>query len=152
MFSFAQLGQVTAVACAGQKRIYMTTDNISTGAGAGFIPHAGGQGLAATVIPHYVPTQPMRKADLAPTPTSNIQFDRSAMEKSLKDAVKLLNDQMSSQAQGLGFSYDDSTKTPVVTVRNLESGQVIRQIPSSDLIRLAHRLDELKGILYNAKA
>lgn len=85
-------------------------------------------------------------------PTSNIQYDRSAMEKSLKDAIKLLNDQMSSTSQGLGFSYDDSTKAPVVTVRNLETGQVVRQIPSSDLLRLAHRLDELKGILYNAKA
>ena len=99
---------------------------------------SGGRGIARVALP--------------PSPTSNIQYDRSAMEKSLKDAVKLLNDQMSSKLQGLGFSYDDSTKTPVVTVRNLESGQVIRQIPSDDLIRLAHRLDALKGILYNAKA
>jgi len=99
---------------------------------------SGGGGIARVALP--------------PTPTSNIQYDRSAMEKSLKDAVKLLNDQLSSKLQGLGFSYDDSTKTPVVTVRNLESGQVIRQIPSDDLIRLAHRLDALKGILYNAKA
>jgi len=89
---------------------------------------------------------------LTPPPKSNIQYDRSALEKSLKDAIRLLNDQMSSQSQGLAFSYDDSTNTPVVTVRNLESGQVVRQIPSTDLIRLAHRLDELKGILYNAKA
>jgi len=112
----------------------------------------GGQGMSTNVLPNYVSTQAIRKVELAPTPTSNIQFDRAAMEQSLKEAVKLLNDQMGSQAQGLGFSYDDSTNRPVVTVRNLETGQVVRQIPSTDLLRLAHRLDELKGILYNAKA
>lgn len=112
----------------------------------------GGQGIATNVIPHYVGPQGIKKVELSPTPASNIQYDRAAMEQSLKDAIRLLNDQMSSKAQGLGFSYDDSTKAPVVTVRNLETGQVVRQIPSSDLLRLAHRLDELKGILYNAKA
>ena len=127
---------------------FISSSGQSAGATAGF----GNQALSTTVIPNYVPTQAIKKVALAPTPTSNIQYDRSAMEKSLKDAIKLLNDQMNSTSQGLGFSYDDSTNAPVVTVRNLESGQVVRQIPSSDLLRLAHRLDELKGILYNAKA
>lgn len=111
-----------------------------------------GQAMAANFAPAHAATPALKKVELTPTPTSNIQYDRAAMERSLKDAIKLLNDQMSSQSQGLGFSYDDSTNTPVVTVRNLESGQVVRQIPSSDLLRLAHRLEELKGILYNAKA
>jgi len=108
-------------------------------------------GLTAAVVPHYVQPQ-VPKVDLAPMPKSNVQFDRSTMEKSLKEAIQLLNKQMSSTEQGLGFSYDDSTNRPVVTVRNLESGQVIKQIPSADLLRLAHKLDDLKGILYNAKA
>ena len=130
----------------------MSTEiNSSSGISAGHIS-VGGQGVANNVSPHYVTPQAIKKVELTPPPSSNIQYDRSAMERSLKDAIKLLNDQMSSQSQGLGFSYDDSTNTPVVTVRNLESGQVVRQIPSTDLIRLAHRLDELKGILYNAKA
>ncbi len=101
--------------------------------------------------PHYVQPQ-VHKVELAPIPVSTVQFDRSTMEKSLKAAVKLLNDQMSAQAQGLAFSYDESTNSPVVTVRNLESGQVVKQIPSVDLLRLAHKMDDLKGILYNAKA
>ena len=131
----------------------MSTEIISTsGISAGPFPGLSGQGNAANGIAHNVTPQALKKVELTPTPTSNIQYDRSAMERSLKDAINLLNAQMTSTTQGLGFSYDDSTKTPVVTVRNLESGQVVRQIPSTDLIRLAHRLDELKGILYNAKA
>ena len=131
----------------------MSTEiNSISGNSVGQNPGLGGQGIAVNATPHHAAVQSIRKVELPPTPTSNIKYDRSAMEKSLKDAVKLLNDQMSSKSQGLDFSYDDSTNTPVVTVRNLESGQVVRQIPSTDLIRLAHRLDELKGILYNGKA
>lgn len=131
----------------------MSSDHFATGSvSASGIAHLAGSAVAANAAPHHVTPQALKKVELSAPPTSNIRFDRSAMERSLRDAIKLLNDQMSSQTQGLGFHYDDTTKAPVVTVRNLETGQVVRQIPSSDLLRLAHRLDELKGILYNAKA
>lgn len=134
----------------------MNTDMISRAATAATtatppMPGLRTPDLTSNVIPHYVQPQ-VHKVELAPNPVSTVQFERSTLEKSLKAAVKLLNDQMSSRDQGLTFSYDDSTNSPVVTVRNLESGQVIKQIPSVDLLRLAHRMDDLKGILYNAKA
>jgi len=49
----------------------------------------------------------------------------------------------------LGFSFDESKKTPVIKVTDLTSGEVIRQIPSEDLLKLAHRIDEFKGILFD---
>jgi uncharacterized FlaG/YvyC family protein len=39
----------------------------------------------------------------------------------------------------------------VITVRNLETGNVVRQIPGEDVLRMAHNLDKLKGILFNEK-
>ena len=131
----------------------MTTPMIGSTTAAPTPPMPGLRtpGLTTAVVPHYVQPQ-VPKVELAPMPTSTVQFDRSSLEKSLKEAIQFLNKQMSSKEQGLGFSYDDSTNSPVVTVRNLESGQVVKQIPSADLLRLAHKLDDLKGILYNAKA
>ena len=79
----------------------------------------------------------------------DIQYDPAQAKKSLQDAVSMLNQQMDAKKQGLGFSYDDSTKQPVITVRNTSSGEVIRQIPTEDLLRIAHKMDDLKGILYN---
>ena len=84
----------------------------------------------------------------APKP-STINFDGSKSLENLKSAIKLLNEQMVSTSRGLGFSYDDSKNSPVIKVMNLESGEVIRQIPSEDLLSLAHKIDDLKGILYN---
>jgi flagellar protein FlaG len=94
---------------------------------------------------------PQKPQLVAPKPV-DIQYDAGKIQQSLKEAVRLLNDQVTSKSQGLGFSYDETLKTPVITVRNTETGQVIRQIPNEDVLRVAHKLEDLKGLLYNAKA
>ena len=82
---------------------------------------------------------------------AELNFDAGKLRQDLQDAVKMLNDQMNSSKQGLGFSFDESVNRPVVTVRNTQTGEVVRQIPSEDLLHIAHKLDDLKGILYNQK-
>lgn len=83
---------------------------------------------------------------------ADIKYDAGQIKQSLQDAVRILNDQVSAKSQGLGFSYDESINRPVITVRNTQTGQVVRQIPGEDVLRMAHNLDKLKGILYNEKA
>lgn len=103
---------------------------------------------AQTAAAVSVPQKPQL---VMPKPVE-IQYDPNKIQESLKEAVRILNDQVVSHSQGLGFSYDETLKTPVITVRNTETGQVIRQIPNEDVLRVAHKLEELKGLLYNAKA
>ena len=92
------------------------------------------------------------KVELAVPKAADIKYDAGQLKQSLQDAVRILNEQVSSKSQGLGFSYDSSIKSAVITVRNTETGQVVRQIPGEDVLRMAHNLDQLKGILYNQKA
>ena len=110
-----------------------------------------GQTAAASVLQN----KPVVKLPARPEVTTpkgvDIQYDANEMRQSLQSAIKFLNDQVSTKAQGLGFSYDESTKNPVITVRNTQTGQVVRQIPSEDVLRIAHKIDELKGILFNKK-
>jgi uncharacterized FlaG/YvyC family protein len=40
---------------------------------------------------------------------------------------------------------------PVITVKNLQSGEVVRTIPSEVVIHIAQNIDSLKGILFNQK-
>jgi len=79
-------------------------------------------------------------------------FDPGKMRQNVKDAVHLLNAQMQSNGRGLGFSMDESVGGPVVTVRNSESGEVVRQIPNEAVIRVAHSIDAIKGLLFSGKA
>jgi flagellar protein FlaG len=47
---------------------------------------------------------------------------------------------------------DEAVGGPVVTVRSAESGEVVRQIPNEVIVRIAHNLEKVKGLLFNGKA
>lgn len=88
---------------------------------------------------------------VAPKPI-DIKFDPVKAQQNLAAAVSLLNEQMVSTKRGLGFSFDNSTNGPVIKVSNTNTGEVIRQIPTADVLHMAHKIDDLKGILYNKVA
>lgn len=74
----------------------------------------------------------------------------------LESATREVEQFLQSQNRNLAFSVDESTERSVVTVTDSGSGDVIRQIPSEEVLRLAERLDELRtdvgssvGILFN---
>jgi flagellar protein FlaG len=48
------------------------------------------------------------------------------------------------QNRNLAFSIDENTERSVVTVLDSDSGDVIRQIPSEEILVLAKRIQELQ--------
>jgi flagellar protein FlaG len=112
-------------------------------------------------IPGQIPAQttapPARTAVTQPAPRVTepkpveINFDPVKSRQNLKEAVSALNEQMASTKTGLGFYIDESLNRPVVTVRNVNTGEVVRQIPNEVVIQVAHSIDELKGVLLNAQ-
>ena len=109
------------------------------------VVHAGSVGAQAAAVPVVAPPKVF-----APKPVE-LQFDEVRARQNLHEAVKALNEQMVASKTGLGFSVDKSLDRPVVTVRNTETGEVVRQIPTEVVVRLAHSIDDMKGLLLNAK-
>ena len=72
-------------------------------------------------------------------------------EKAVREAIEKINQQMAANKQHLGFSKDESINGPVIVVTNSVTGEVIRKIPSEEVIRVAHSIDALKGVLYSTK-
>jgi len=68
------------------------------------------------------------------------------------EAVERIRNQVQSLQRNLDFSVDDSTGQVVIKVLDGDSGKVVRQIPSEDILRLAERLDEMRSLLFEAKA
>ena len=83
----------------------------------------------------------------APKPMET-NYDAGKLRKSMEDTLKMLTEQVSS-GTGLGFSVDKVANRTVVTVRNAQSGETVRQIPTEDFLKMARNIEELKGILYN---
>ena len=55
-------------------------------------------------------------------------------------------------AQDLLFSIDEDTGKTIVKVVDASTDEVIRQIPSEEIITIAQALDNLQGLLLQQKA
>lgn len=125
-----------------------TTNNISGG---------GANSAVAARLPSppsslpSLPIGPSKPVIALPKP-ADIKFDAKELRQNLKEAVGLLNAQVSSTKQGLGFRLEDSIDVPVVTVRNTETGEIVRQIPNEVVIKVAQSIDGFKGLMLNEKA
>jgi flagellar protein FlaG len=69
---------------------------------------------------------------------------KSANEGQLGEAATLIESFLQGQNRNLAFSIDENTKRSVVTVLDSDSGDVIRQIPSEEILVLAKRIQELQ--------
>jgi len=91
---------------------------------------------------------PERPKIEAPKPVE-IKYDPNQARANLSSAINMLNEQMTSTKRGLGFSFDSAKNSAVIKVTDLNSGNVVRQIPTEDVLKMAHHIDAMKGILYN---
>jgi len=82
-------------------------------------------------------------------------------KKQIEQAVKNVSNHVQNVTRELNFSVDEELGRFVVTVLDQESGEVIRQIPTEDMLELAKTLAEgqqdaskgiLKGILFQGDA
>ena len=84
-----------------------------------------------------------------PPPKAEIHIDTEKMRANLEEAIGRINEMMKDGGRGLNFSIDHALGRPIVLVRNLESGEVIRQIPNEVVVKVAHSIEDLKGMLHN---
>jgi flagellar protein FlaG len=79
-----------------------------------------------------------------PTPAVSPEQTRELVE-SVQSYLADLNTRLS-------FEVYDKTGELVVKVINRDTQEVIRQIPSEELLKLHDKLEELRGVLFNDKA
>ena len=104
-------------------------------------------GRAAPEAPQPVP-MPVAPRAVAAAP--RVAHDPVKLQENLREAVDQLNKQLASSGRSIGFSYDEVANAPVVTVKSTATGEVIRQIPSEAVLRVAHTFEALKGLLHDA--
>jgi len=94
---------------------------------------ASGRATAVSSIADAAPAKPV---------------DRAALES----AVAQTNKMIQPIARDLQFSIDDNTKQTVVKVVDTSTNQVIRQVPSVEMLEIAKALDKLQGLLVRGSA
>ena len=83
-------------------------------------------------------------------------YTREEQTPELDGAVQEIQSFLQTQNRNLAFTVDEGTNRSVVTVKDSTSGDVIRQIPSDEVLRLAERIKDLQqdigssvGVLFN---
>lgn len=84
-----------------------------------------------------------RAAETHPDPVDDEALDR---------AIKTVNQILNPMARGLQFSVDVTTGKTVVKLVDTETNEVLREMPSREMLAIARALDRVKGLLFNAHA
>ena len=70
----------------------------------------------------------------------------------IQQAIDEVRELITPVAQNLLFSIDEDTGRTVVRVVDAETDEVIRQIPSEEILSISKALDKLQGVLLKQKA
>lgn len=89
-----------------------------------------------------IAVDPMR----APGATQKVEKEQ------LEQAVKEVQDFVATVNQNLEFSVDDDTGRTVIKVIDRQTEQILRQIPSEEMLQIAKALGKLNGILVQQQA
>ena len=109
---------------------------------------------SADKVPELAPVKAaaVQKLQGIPVPVkAEMTLDANQQEKLVKEAISKLNEQARASNQNLGFRMDPHIKGPVITVHNTHTGEVVRTIPSEEVLRVAKNIDSLKGVIFNEK-
>ena len=70
----------------------------------------------------------------------------------VREAVSTTNDVVRSVQSRLQFVADDASGQMVVRVMDAESNQVIRQIPSEEMLAISRAIERMQGLLIQGEA
>ncbi len=70
----------------------------------------------------------------------------------LSQVVDSINDVMTRMSRALNFEVDTDSDELVVRVTDRETGELIRQIPSEDTLKLMQHIEEMNNILFETRA
>ncbi|ETD25090.1 MULTISPECIES: flagellar protein FlaG [Helicobacter] len=75
--------------------------------------------------------------------------DSAQTKQDLVNLSKEMNKKMRDIGTDINFSYSEDIRGLVVTVKEPNSGKIIREIPSRDAIELARKMNETLGLIFD---
>ena len=86
-----------------------------------------------------------KAGDVART-TDKVNETAKADAEQLQQAVDDINQQLSLMQKGLAFNIDEESGVAVVKVIDVKTGDLIRQIPNEEALKMASKLTDIASI------
>jgi flagellar protein FlaG len=90
-------------------------------------------------------------ADTAPKPVPASAPDEATVNAQVDAAIRAANQSMKSVATNLKFEKDSDSGRIVVRVIDSDTQQVLRQMPSEEMLAMSKALDRLQGLMVRHK-
>ena len=71
------------------------------------------------------------------------------LRSDLEETIRALNIKMEVRSSRLNFSVDEVSDRVMVTVTNKNTGEVVRQVPAEAILKVAHNMEALKGVIFD---
>lgn len=76
---------------------------------------------------------------------------KADLEKQLLELTQYLNKEMQSINTSLMFDYEDSISSLVLTIKQRDSGEIIRKIPTDEAMELMKKMRDIISVILDAK-
>lgn len=93
--------------------------------------------------PQSSPVSQTPREDTAPKPKTPDMAQSKAIVADIQNNLHVLNN------ADLSFSVHEASGNVVVTVTDGDTGKVIRQIPPKETLKLAEKLEEMVGLVFD---
>ncbi len=106
-----------------------------------------------------VPAEPVNKKTEFEVKTSEVdaaevkaeQEKKEVAPAEVQEAVEEMTAFVQSMQRNLSFTIDEQLGEKIISVTDTETDEVIRQIPSEELVVLRKKMDDVVGILFDTK-
>ncbi len=79
------------------------------------------------------------------------QNQKAELEKKLLELAKDLNKEMKFINTSLMFAYEDSISSLVLTIKQRDSGEIIRKIPTDEAMELMKKMRDIISVILDAR-
>lgn len=79
------------------------------------------------------------------------EYNQEELEEDVKESVKDINDIVKKVKEDLSFEIHDETERMMVKVIDLNTKEVIKELPPEDMLDLSARINEMVGLLIDEK-
>ncbi|MCQ2844034.1 flagellar protein FlaG [Helicobacter pylori] len=114
------------------------------------------QGIGIPTSHTSVQTTPTKEISRAKTIESTIDESKTTIDPDqYKPKLELLSERLNEEMKRIGtdinFSYNDTIKGLVVSVKDANGDKVIREIPSKEAVELMQRMRDVIGIIFDKR-
>lgn len=82
----------------------------------------------------------------------SVKQNEKVSAEQLEAAIERLNQLMQEGQRSLAFSVDKDLEEVIITVKDMQTDQIIRQIPNEEALKFAKNLESVLGVIFNDRA